>query len=188
MIINGRLSFVNLFEPKADLSGNLKYNAQVLIPKTDEVTLKAVRAEIAKAIEQGVSKGKFKVEQTKSAKFKNPLRDGDEYYAESPGAARESCKGHFFINATNTKQPGVVDRFGNPIMDADEVYSGCYGLADVQFFPFNQSGNVGVGGSLQNVMKKKDGERLDGRQSAQEAFKQYMDDPSAEEQAAGDLE
>ena len=188
MIINGRLSFVNLFEPKADLSGNLKYNTQVLIPKSDEVTLKAVRAEIARAIEQGVSKGKFKIEQTKSAKFKNSLRDGDEYYAESPGAARESCKGHFFINVTNTKQPGVVDRFGQPVMDPDVVYSGCYGLVDVQFFPFNTNGGMGVGASLQNVMKKKDGERLDGRQSAQEAFKAYMDDPSDEETDAGDLE
>lgn len=188
MITNGRLSFVNLFEPKADLSGNLKYNAQILIPKSDDAQLKAIRAEIGKAIETGVSKGKYKVEQTKSAKFKNPLRDGDEYYAESPGAARESCKGHFFINATNTKQPGVVDKFGNPVIDPDTVYSGCYGLADIQFFPFNASGSVGVGASLQNVMKKKDGERLDGRQSAQEAFKQYMEDPSDEEASAGDLE
>lgn len=175
MIASGRLSYVNLFEPKADLSGNPKYSVQVLIPKSDESTLKAVRAEIAKAIEQGVSKGKFKLEQTKGSKFKIPLRDGDEFYQDSPCASRDCCQDHFFINANNVNQPGIVDRFGQPVINADDVYSGCYGLADIQFFPFSTSGSMGIGASLQNVMKKKDGDRLDGRLQPKDVFAQYVD-------------
>lgn len=175
MIIKGRFSFVNLVEPRADLSGNLKYGLQVLIPKDDTEHLKAIRKEIASAMERGVSQGRFRPEQTKSSKFKNPLRDGDEFYNDSPSGAREVCRGHYFINANNTYAPGVVDKYGRPIDDLDQVYSGCYGLVDIQFFAFNTQGNFGLGASLQNVMKQQDGDRLDGRQSAEQVFKEHVE-------------
>jgi hypothetical protein len=41
---------------------------------------------------------------------------------------------------------------------------------DVGFFPFSRDGNRGIGCGLNNVMFVKEGERLDGRQSAEQAF------------------
>lgn len=179
MIIPCRFSFVNVFEPKEDLSGNLKYSAQLLIAKTDAKAIALIQKGIEEAIQKGIEKGKITKAMASSNKFKRPLRDGDDSDNNNT-----SAQGHFFLNASNKVQPGIVDNHCQPIMNTDEFYSGCYGLADVQFFAFNTSGNCGIGVSLQNVMKKRDGERLDGRQSAEQAFKDYADPESATE--AGD--
>lgn len=182
IITDVRLSFVNVFEPKEDQSGRMKYSAQLLIPKSAAATIKEVEAAIQRAVQDGIQKGKFTVALSKGARFKIPLRDGDEYYAEKPDGSRESCKGHWFINASNTYPIGVVDRTGKPIMNREELYSGCYAHADVNFFAFNSNGNAGIGCSLNNLMKRADGERLDGHQSAESAFASYAD----KEESKGD--
>ena len=41
-----RLSYVNVFEPSADPSGNLKYSAMLLIPKSDTKTIAAIETAI----------------------------------------------------------------------------------------------------------------------------------------------
>lgn len=171
MIIPCRFSFVNVFEPKEDLSGNPKYSAQLLIDKSDTKAIEMVRAGIDDAVQKGIERGKITRQMAASAKFKKPLRDGDDPENETNMAA----KGCYFLNASNKAQPGVVNKHCQPILNIDEFYSGCYGLADVQFFAFNTSGNCGIGVSLQNVMKKRDGERLDGRQSAEQAFKAFAE-------------
>lgn len=175
MIIPCRFSFVNVFEAKPDLSGRMKYSCQLIIPKSGIIlaqNAEDVIAHIHKAIEEAkvkaVDKGKLTKQMANSSKFKLPLRDGDESYAENP--ANTAVRGCYFINASNTTPPGVVGPQLQPLMSADDFYSGCFGYADIQFFGYNQAGNAGIGASLQNVMKKVDGDRLDGRQSAEEAF------------------
>jgi hypothetical protein len=49
-----------------------------------------------------------------------------------------------------------------PIIDADEFYSGCYGRAAIEFFPYNMEGSKGIACGLGNVQKLEDGERLGG--------------------------
>ena len=184
MIIPCRFSFVNVFEPKEDLSGNLKYSAQLLIDKADTKAVALVNRNIDDAIQKGIEKGKITKAMAASSKFKRPLRDGDDPENENNAPA----KGHFFLNASNKIQPGIVDKSCQPILNVEEFYSGCYGLADVQFFAFNTSGNCGIGVSLQNVMKKRDGERLDGRQSAEQAFKEFAEPVGSSETAAAEDE
>ena len=58
----------------------------------------------------------------------------------------------------------------NPIMDREEVYSGCYCRFSVNFYPFSASGNNGVAVGLNNVQKVGDGERLAGRSRAEDDF------------------
>ena len=81
-----------------------------------------------------------------------------------------------FINANNSERPGVVDKRCSPILDKGEVYSGCYGHVDVSFFAYRHQGNAGVGAGLNNVMKVRDGERLDNRQTAEQAFAGLVED------------
>ena len=77
----------------------------------------------------------------------------------------------YFLNANSTQKPGIVDRDLNEILDPDEVYSGCWGRASINFFPYNSNGNKGVGVGLNNIQKLKDGERLGGaRASAEDDF------------------
>ena len=189
MNIPCRFSFVAVFAAKADQNGNLKYGAQLLIPKDGPDTpalLGQINAEVQKAVKRGIEKGKITANLAKSSKFKSPLRDGDEYYAEEPKAEREACRGHYFLNASNKDPIGVVDRFGNPITDQTDFYSGCYGIAIVSLFAYNTQGNAGVGCGLQGVMKKRDGDRLDNRIDVASALKEYIDKP--EDAANGDLE
>lgn len=185
MIISGRFCYVNIMEPREDLSGNLKYSIQVLISKGDAQQIAAINAEIDRAAELGAARGKYKAPLIASPKFRRPLRDGDAFFAENPCDARDCCQGHYFINAANTRAPGVVDAHGRPMMDLGQIYSGCYGLVDVSFFPFAASGNVGIGASLQNVMKKSDGERFDGRLAPEQAFAKYIE-PQGASTAQGD--
>jgi hypothetical protein len=55
-------------------------------------------------------------------------------------------------------------------MEEGKIYSGCFCHIEVSAYPFKRSGNNGVGWGLNNVMFVSDGDRLDGRRSAQSAF------------------
>lgn len=162
-----RLSYVNVFEPRASQPGqDPKYSVCVLIPKSDTATLTKVKAAIEAAKQAGASLWGGKV----PAGLKSPLRDGD--------AERDSAeyKGHFFINCNSKQKPGVVDAALNPVLDASEVYSGCYGRVSINFFAYNQNGNRGIGAGLQNLQKLADGEALSGRSRAEDDFTAATDD------------
>lgn len=51
-----------------------------------------------------------------------------------------------------------------------DVYSGMYARVTVNFFPYDASGNRGVGFGLGNVCKTRDGEPLGGRANAESDF------------------
>ena len=65
---------------------------------------------------------------------------------------------------------------GKPILDRDEVYSGCYARVSLNFYAFNSNGNKGVACGLGNIQKIRDGESLGGRTSAADDFKTEADD------------
>ena len=144
-----------------------KYNISILIDKSDKKTIDKINA----AIEEAKEEGKKKWGGTIPKKLKLPLRDGDEEREED-----EAYQGHFFINANSTKKPGIVDADLNPIMDKDEFYSGCYGRASINFYPFDAAGNKGIAVGLNNLQKMEDGERLAGGSSAEDDFGSDEDD------------
>lgn len=175
-----RFSYLNCFEPKAQKlpdgsEGEPKYSVCCLIPKSDVKSLDIIRAEVERTIKKGLADKKFNEAQAKSAKFKRFLRDGDEYYAENPKPENETFKGHMFFNVSSKNKPGIVDEHAQPIItnDTDKMYSGAWGRVDAGLYPFNFSGNIGIGGALNNLMFVKHGERLDGRQKAEDAFASF---------------
>lgn len=159
-----RLSYTHLFSkysPDND-PDNGKYMTNVLIPKEEKETVKALNAAIEAAKKAGIVS---KWDGKEPKKLDLPLRDGDtdkeddEIYAD-----------HYFVNAKCVSRPGVVDKHKSPITDEDDVYSGMWAIVSVTFFPYNVSGNKGVACGLNNVMKTKDDERLGGRTSAENDF------------------
>lgn len=167
-----RLSYVHVNKPVAISDGSdEKYSVSIIIPKTDKELIKKIKAAINATIENGrASKFGGKVPNN----LKTPLRDGDEDRADD-----EAYANSYFINATSSTKPGVVDRNCNPILDADEVYSGCYGRVSINFFAFNTNGNKGIAAGLNNIQKLADGEPLGGRQSPEVDFGdgfEYEDD------------
>lgn len=195
-----RFSYLNAFEPKATPSGDLKYSASLLIPKEDKKSIQVIQSAIKDAIQVGIEKGKFNKAQVKALKL--PLRDGDKEF--DSGNRGPEYQGHYFLNATSANAPGVVKAQKNgppvPIIDADDFFSGCFGRADVNFFPYSAAGNKGVGVGLNNLLLVKEGERLDGRMKAEDAFSEFTDEdidkevneveeaPFDTDKVAGDLE
>jgi len=163
-----RFSYANLFRPRAAAEGqDPKYSVCLLIPKSDKETLSKIKTAINAAIESGLSLWGGK----KPAQLHNPLRDGDVEREDRPEYA-----GCYFLNCSSKLKPGVVDRQRQEILDETEVYSGCYGRASLNFFPFNRNGNRGIGCGLQNVQKLQDGESLGGRSRAEDDFDAVDDD------------
>lgn len=159
-------SYCHVWEPTSINGSNPKYSIQLRIKKTDTATLKKIENAIKAAYEDGQSKLKGTGKSVPPlATLKTPLRDGDESFPED-----ESYAGYMFLNANNTQKPGIVDADCQAIIDPDEVYSGCFGRASINFYAFNSNGNKGIACSLNNLQKIKDGERLGGHASAAEDF------------------
>ncbi len=163
---NVRVSFVSVFEPSENLSGDMKYSCQIHISKDDEKNVKLAQA----AVDKAIAKGKTSKWGGKKPKFRyEPLRDGDQELKDGDQQDKVYA-GIYFFSATNKNKPGTVDENLKPIMDASKIYSGCYCNIDVNPFPYSNSGNNGVGWGLSNIMFVEDGDRLDGQQSAESAF------------------
>ena len=88
----------------------------------------------------------------------------------------EQFAGNMFINPKAKSRPGIVDKHGARIIDAEEIYSGCWVVAALSFFPYDMNGNRGVGVGIDNVMKLADGESLAGKPSAESDFAGYTDE------------
>lgn len=160
-----RFSYAHVFEPRqSDNGGDAKYSVCILIPKTATAILDMVKEAIAGAEEKGkTSKWVGKI----PAKRNIPLRDGDE---EEKGPEYE---GMYFLNASSKTKPGVrVLENGKVVeaLDQEDFYSGCWGAVTVNFFPYDSSGNKGVGVGLNNVIKTRDDERLAGGATAEQDF------------------
>ncbi len=156
-----RLSYANVFEPKSIQGGKPKYSVSLIIPKSDTETLAKIERAIDAAIDAGI--GKFGGKRPNKAALKPPLRDGDierddEAYANA-----------MFVNANSITPSQVVGTDLQPILDASEVYSGCYARVSISFYAFNTNGNRGIACGLGNIQKLRDGEPLGGNWISAEA-------------------
>lgn len=157
-----RLSYEHVWEAASINGSEPKYSACILIPKSDKATLAKIKAAMEAAVQEGI-KNKWKGR--KPANLKLPLRDGDEERPDDDAYA-----GCCFLNANGKRQPGIVDLARNPILDRDEVYSGCWCRFSLGFYPFSASGNNGVAVGLNHLQKVADDTPLSGRSRAEDDF------------------
>lgn len=150
-----RFSYCHIFEPQPDQDGgDPKYSVTLLIPKNDKATLGKIKAAMAEARE------KFCQRNGAAALPANPvhtLHDGDGQRPNGGDFAPE-CKGCYVITVSSKQKPKVVDSSRNEILDAQEVYSGCYGRASINFYGYNSRGRKGISAGLLAVQKLHDGE------------------------------
>lgn len=162
-----RISYAHLDQPYSNNGGEPKYSATLLIPKTDKTTEADIRAAISAAYENGV-KNFWKGSRPQ---MRYPvIYDGD---GVRPSGERfgEECKGHWVITASSKQKPQCVhiSNVHAELLPTD-VYSGMYARVTINFFPYDNSGNRGVGCGLGNVCKTHDGEPLSGRANAESDF------------------
>lgn len=156
-----RLSYAHIWDTYSHDGGDEKFSVSILIPKNDKKTI----AKVNQAIENATKNGKAKFGGKIPANLKTPMRDGD--IDKSDIEEYENC---YFVNCTSKTRPGIVDKGRNPIMDQEEVFSGCYAIISINMYPFNSNGNKGIAAGLNNIMKVADGEPLGGRISAEQDF------------------
>lgn len=162
-----RLSFVHLFQPHANQPGQEpKYSTTILIPKSDVATMQRINAAIEAAAQKGVA-GIWNG--ARPPQLKTPIWDGDGVRQNGEPFGPE-CKGHWVLTASSKQQQAIVDVNLNPIINRSEVYSGMYARVNINFFPFSNSGNRGIGAGLGPVQKLADGEPLGGRVTVEQAF------------------
>ena len=156
-----RLSYVHLFDAYAKEGNDPKFSTAILIPKTDTETIKCIKEATTEAAEMGKAKlGKYIL-----TNLKTPLRDGDIEHPDD-----DTYKGMYFLNASSKNKPGVVDSNVHPVLDATEIYSGCYARLTINFYAYCASGNKGIAAGLGNVQKLCDGESLGGFARAENDF------------------
>lgn len=90
---------------------------------------------------------------------KTPWRDGAEpQYKDKPGYG----PGVRWFRASSDKRPDVINRHGERIEDADEIYGGCWALVTLRAYAVEHGNVRRVVFGLQNVMKLLDDDRLGG--------------------------
>ena len=169
-----RFSYLNVFKPRAFAEGSPEnYSVVLLIPKDDKKTLRKVKEAIATELDEGAAtfwKGK------KPANLWNPLRDGDEEKSDD----HPEYAGMYFITAKSTMKPILLDRDGEELFDQSEMYSGCWGRANISFFAFdNKMKGVGVG--LNALKKMRDDTPFGNAMTAEAAAESFEDDEDEED-------
>jgi len=170
------LSYPQLDEPRAGPDGGeAKYSAVFIFEEGTDLT------EIQKAIVEAAKErwGEKATGMLKNGQLRNPLRSDWQTKAGYPENSR-------FLSARSKVQPMAVQAWGvmkngekvpAPIEDiTGELYPGARVRASLRFYAYdNVSKGVGVG--LGNIQKLGEGERLDGRVSAQAEFGVLQEEP-----------
>ena len=172
-----RFSFVNIFEPKKNDDGTEgRYSIQLLIPKSDTVTVNKIKQAMAEARENFCKRNGANA---LPAKPNTTLHDGDGTRGSGDPFGPE-CKGCYVITVSSKQKPVIVDSFRNPITDPGEVYSGCYGRASINFYGYNANGKKGISAGLLSIQKLHDGEPF-GTVGSADDFDDDYTDPAADD-------
>ena len=174
-----RINYPAFVEPKApnnNPNGTKKYSCVVMIPKTDKECLKQIKAKMGEVYENNPTMlGDYD--------FQSMLRIYDGAKASPSGKKYpEYYKDYWILNANNTRKPQFIDKHGAEILDiGTELYSGVWARLGLTFYPYSNSGNTGIGVSLDIVRKHHDDEPLGGVVSVGDYFTDDDEDEDLDE-------
>jgi hypothetical protein len=181
-----RVSFPQIFVPKAIADGEPRYSIALMFDKNNpehKECLKQLRAEAQTALEEkwpdpakrpripivGDTLSCIKDGDTTKNKQGVPLCEKSQAYA-----------GHFIISAASKQKPAVVDRRMQEVLDKSIVYGGCYCKVNINAYAFDVKSNAGVTFGLNGVQVWKDGDPFGNRPRTIDMFSadEGQDDPS----------
>lgn len=166
-----RVSYPAVFEPK-QFKGqkDAKYGVTMIFDKAIDLSGLKKAVYCAKVEKWGPDK-------TKHPKIKHPLfRDGDEEKGDVAG-----YQDSIFCVAKSKEQPGLVNSRRQAIVSPKDFYAGCYARAEVIAYAYDNEFGKGVGLSLQNIQKLRDGDKLSGKKDAEDVFDAVEDGSDDEE-------
>lgn len=161
----GRIIYTNIFTPARpynEPNGDLRYSLTLLIPKTDKAAIKEIVNAINSANNEAIHSKRVTLEQIKSNKFHQAVKDGDKFESDNP-----IYKGMLVINVKRAVittpdglevKPAIYVKNVNGVRVAatpEQVYSGCWAYVKLDFFTYNNK-SVGNIVSFSSVMKYQD--------------------------------
>lgn len=182
-----RFSFAQVLKPAHnDDNDRDEYSVMLLIPKTDKESIRRINNEIQKCKEEWYGKNVPR-------NLHTPLQDGDEYFSSVTGEPDKNRLGCYYMTAKTQFPPDVKKLVAGKKIDAqteDDFYSGCWGIASVNFYNYDNKGKKGISAGLSSLMKIKDGERLGGgRADADKEFAEFdMSDFDADQDDYNDID
>ena len=170
-----RGSFVNLTKPH-NMPGETdedkaRYQITIVLPKKDKFW-----KTINEQIDATASEKWTKVPKA----LKRPIKDGDA--EDDDGELKyPEFEGCYTLQVSTKRKPGVVDKALQPILNADELYSGAWYRASIKPYAWSHpTGGNGVSFSVDNVMKVKDDTPLGGAAEAPEKeFAEFAEEKGA---------
>lgn len=176
---NARISFPNIFAPKANEQGKEQFSAAFLFEPDHKgiPALDATIEEVGKA-KWGAKWPAVKKELTAGGKLL--VHNGDSK------ASLAGYEGNLFFNAYNTVRPTVVDRDRTPLTAQDgKPYSGSYVNVIVDIWAQDNSYGKRINAQLQGIQFVKDGEAFSGGSTSADAsdFEEIADGADAEDLA-----
>ncbi len=168
----GRVSFPSVFE-KSDFNGDGKGKYEVTLVFDKDVDISDMK-EAARAAVKGKWGNK------PPSNLRSPFRlcgDKPEHYAE------EFDPKDIFVAFRSNGRPGVVDSSTQPIIDAEEIYPGCWARVSTNAYAYDFAGNRGVAFGLNNMQKIRDDDGIGGVKTEAkddfEAIAGSSEDPAA---------
>jgi len=158
LIKNVRLSYPSLFRPTSfDGKQEPKYQAHFIFEKGSE-THKAVKAAIAKTIEDkwGDRPGDLTAEKICLKDGKTKVnKEGDYLDGYGPDVV--------FITTSSRKRPGVFNVDRSPLTEEDGIpYAGCYVNAQIEFWAQDNKFGKRINCELRGVQFVRDGDAFGG--------------------------
>jgi len=163
-----RMVFPQLFEPKPVKVNGVErgepiYSLLMIFEPNDVKTLKQKAAEVAHQ----------KWPNRDLSELLMPFIDGDKEAEKSESKDKDGSffKGKQLLKTKSKFAPGVVGPDKKEILNTSDIYSGCYGYAEVNFATYDgvTPNPDGVTAYLNFVMKSRNGERVAGR-TAKDVF------------------
>jgi hypothetical protein len=163
-----RVSYPNVFKPRRnELNGKDEYSVVALFPKGADLSKLVEAAQKAMIAKWGPDKTKW------PANIRSPFRKQEERAKNVDGKIilpPGHEEGAIFLNLKSNQAPGVVDQQVQKIINEADFYAGCFAIASVNAFAYDQKGNRGVSFGLGNIQKVSEGEPLGNRAKPEQDF------------------
>ena len=169
------VTFPNIFKLKSYQGGTPSKSIRLLFDKNNKVHMDYLKSLVAQMNAVLVEQWPNADERPRIPMVghdKSPIKDGDKscngqgipYKEKNPEVV-----GHYFLTASkypNESNPDaalhIVDRNKADILNAGEIYSGCYCKVNLNAYARTRTDNKGISLGLNGVQKIKDGERIGG--------------------------
>lgn len=157
-----RASYVHVTTPRAPANnpnGAEKYSMTLLIPKSTPGIKDELDAAQEAAAQEAVNRLWGGV---RPSRLDSVVHDGDGTRPNGEPFGPE-CAGCWVLTASSPNKPWVCGADNTRCeLAPQDIYSGMYGRASINFYGYNSNGKRGVGCGLRGFMKTRDGEPLSG--------------------------